>query len=137
MKRILEVGDLSADASQIAKASGVANIVSAGVGVGSSVFSVISNIQDNKQRALFESNFRSLSSDQQKKIDQQVSSARTQSEKLSIIANSLTQLGVARINTQATLVSEEEKKKRNEMILIGGVMIATALLITIVIIKKY
>jgi len=137
MKRILEVGDLSADASQIAKASGVANIVSAGVGVGSSVFSVISNIQDNKQRALFESNFRSLSSEQQKKIDQQVLKARTQSEKLSIIANSLTQLGVARINTQATLVSEEEKKKRNEMILIGGVMIATALLITIVIIKKY
>jgi hypothetical protein len=136
MRKIIEVGHLSADASQIAKAGGIANIVSAGVSVGSSVFSVISNIQDNKQRALFDANFRALSSEQQKKIDQQVSRAKSESDRLSILANALTQISVARISTQATLVSEEEKKKRNDMILIGGVMIATALLITIVIIKK-
>jgi hypothetical protein len=124
MPNHLTLTDLSANAANIA------NIASAGIGVGSSVFSVIANIQDSKQRALFEANFKSLSADQQRKIDQQVSAATSQTAKLNILANSLTQLGVARITAQANIITEEERKKRNELILIGGFVIATGLIIT-------
>ncbi len=133
----LTLSNLSADASQLSKGANIANIVSAGVGVGSSVFSVISNIQDSKQRALFESNFRSLSADQQRKIDQQVAAATSESAKLNILANAMTQLGVARITSQAGIITEEERKKRNELILIGGFVIATGLIITYLVIKKF
>lgn len=128
--------DLSADASSVSKGANIANIASMGVGVGASVFSIISNIQDNKQRALFEANFRALSSDQQKKLEQQVASVNSQDAKLAIIANTLTQLSIARITSQAGVLSLEEKKKRDQMILIGGIMIATGLIITLIIIKK-
>jgi hypothetical protein len=131
MPNHLTLTDLSANAANIA------NIASAGIGVGSSVFSVIANIQDSKQRALFEANFKSLSADQQRKIDQQVSAATSQTAKLNILANSLTQLGVARITAQANIITEEERKKRNELILIGGFVIATGLIITYIVIKKF
>lgn len=133
MQKELLVTDLSANA---AKGANIANIASAGVGIGSSVFSVISDISDRKQRALFEANFKSLSAEQQKKIEQQVASVNSQDAKLSILANALTQLGIARITTQAGIITEEEKKKRNQMILIGGGMIAIGLIITVIIIKK-
>jgi hypothetical protein len=129
----IRISDLSADAS---KASNIAGIAAMGVGVGSSVFSVISNIQDSKQRALFDANFRALSADQQKKIDQQVAAASSQSEKLRILANTLTQLSISRITTQAGLITEEERNKRNQMIVIGALMITTGLIITYIIIKK-
>ena len=131
MPNHLTLTDLSANAANIA------NIASAGIGVGSSVFSVIANIQDSKQRALFEANFKSLSADQQRKIDQQISAATSQTAKLNILANSLTQLGVARITAQANIITEEERKKRNELILIGGFVIATGLIITYIVIKKF
>jgi hypothetical protein len=133
----LNISDLSADASQVARGTNIANIASSAANVGIGVFSVISNIQDSKQRALFEANFRSLSAEQQRKIDQQVSGASSESAKLNILANSLTQLGVARITSQANIITEEERKKRNELILIGGFVIATGLIITYIVIKKF
>ena len=136
MPKHLKIMDLSADASSVSKGANIANIASMGVGVGASVFSIISNIQDNKQRALFEANFRALSSDQQKKLEQQVASVNSQDAKLAIIANTLTQLSIARITSQAGVLSLEEKKKRDQMIVIGGIMIATGLIITLIIIKK-
>ena len=136
MPKHLNINDLSADASSVSRGANIANIASMGVGVGSSVFSVISNIQDNKQRALFEANFKSLSADQQKKLEQRVASVNSLDAKLAIIANTLTQLSVARISSQAGILSLEEKKKRNQMILIGGGLIAVGLIITVIIIKK-
>lgn len=136
MPKHLTITDLSADASSVSRGANIANIASMGVGVGASVFSVISNIQDNKQRALFEANFKSLSADQQRKLEQQVASVNSQDAKLAIIANTLTQLSVARITSQAGVLSLEEKKKRDQMIVIGGIMIATGLIITLIIIKK-
>jgi hypothetical protein len=136
MQKQLHINDLSADASSVSKGANVANIASAGANVGIGVFSVISDISDKKQRALFEANFRSLSAEQQKKIELQVASVNSQDAKLSILANALTQLGIARISTQAGLITEGEKKKRNQMILIGGGMIAIGLIITVIIIKK-
>lgn len=136
MPKHLNINDLSADASSVSRGANIANIASMGVGVGSSVFSVISNIQDNKQRALFEANFKSLSADQQKKLEQRVASVNSMDAKLAILANALTQLSIARITTQAGLITDEEKKKRNQMILIGGGLIAVGLIITVIIIKK-
>lgn len=136
MKKVLEITDLSADATKFTQATNVANIGASVASVGSSVFSLISNIQDSKQRALFDANFRALSSDQQKKIEQDVLKSNSQTDRLKILANALTQLSISRISTQAGLIGEEEKKKRNQMIVIGGIMIASALFITIIIIKK-
>lgn len=133
----LTLNDLSADASQLTKGANIANIVSSGAAVGGSVFSVIANIQDSKQRALFESNFRSLSADQQRKIDQQVAAATSETAKLNILANAMTQLGVARITSQAGVITEQERKKRNELILVGGFVIATGLIITYLVVKKF
>jgi hypothetical protein len=136
MQKAMELSDLSANGTKLAQGANVANIVSAGANIAGSVFGVISNISDTKQRALFEANYRALSDEQQKKIDQQVASASSQTERLKILANSLTQLSIARISNQAGLLSQDEKKKRNQMLLVGGIMIATGLIITYIIIKK-
>jgi hypothetical protein len=78
-----------------------------------------------------------LSADQQKKIDQQVAAATSESAKLNILANAMTQLGVARITSQAGVITEQERKKRNELILVGGFVIATGLIITYLVVKKF
>lgn len=136
MRKQLSLDDLSVKAAKSTKTANTASAISAGVMATSSVFSIISDISDRKQRALFENNFNSLTADQKKKLEERVASVNSADAKLGIIANTLTQLSVARITSQAGLVSEEEKKKRNQMIVIGGVMIATGLIITIIIIKK-
>jgi hypothetical protein len=53
------------------------------------------------------------------------------------VANAMTQLGVARITSQAGVITEQERKKRNELILVGGFVIATGLIITYLVVKKF
>jgi endonuclease/exonuclease/phosphatase (EEP) superfamily protein YafD len=107
----LSVADLSA---RSAKAANVASAISSGGDIASTAITLISNIQDQKKRAQFQNNFSLLSADQQKALDKQLINANSESERLRILGERLTQLNIQRISNIAGVFAEQEKKKRNK-----------------------
>jgi len=120
IKSPVKVADLSAKAAKASKAASVASAVSSGGDIAATVISTISNISDQKKRRLFEQNLSLLNVDQQAALERQLLATNSESERLRILGERLTQLNVQRIGNIASVITEQEKKKRNQQILIGG-----------------
>jgi hypothetical protein len=120
----LSVADLSAKS---AKAANVASAIA---------ITLISNIQDQKKRAQFQNNFSLLSADQQKALDKQLINASSESERLRILGERLTELNIQRISNIAGVFAEQEKKKRNQQLLIGGGIVLFIAAAVFIIVKK-
>jgi hypothetical protein len=129
----LSVADLSA---RSAKAANVASAISSGGDIASTAITLISNIQDQKKRAQFQNNFSLLSADQQKALDKQLINANSESERLRILGERLTQLNIQRISNIAGVFAEQEKKKRNQQLLIGGGILLFLSVAVFIIVKK-
>jgi hypothetical protein len=129
----LSVADLSA---RSAKAANVASAISSGGDIASTAITLISNIQDQKKRAQFQNNFSLLSADQQKALDKQLINANSESERLRILGERLTQLNIQRISNIAGVFAEQEKKKRNQQLLIGGGILLLLASAVFIIVKK-
>lgn len=133
MSKQVSVADLS---SKGAKAANIASLISSGGDIAATAISVISNIQDQKRRALFQNNLALLSADQQRALERSLISANTESERLKILSERLTQLNIQRVTNIATVYAEQEKKKRNQQILIAGVIIVFISAAIFIIVKK-
>jgi hypothetical protein len=129
----VSVADLSAKS---AKAANVASIISSGGDIASTAISVISNIQDKKKRALFENNLALLNADQQKALERSLISANTESERLKILSERLTQLNIQRVSNIASVYAEQEKKKRNQQLLVAGGILLLLAGAVFIIVKK-
>jgi len=129
----VSVGDLSAKS---AKAANVATAISAGGDLASTAITLISNIQDQKKRREFQNNFSLLSADQQKALEKQLINANSESERLKILGERLTQLNIQRISNIAGVYAEQEKKKRNQQLLIGGGIVLFLAAAVFIIVKK-
>jgi len=111
--------------SAVQKGAGAANVASAIGDVGSVAISAISQINDTNKRRKFEQNFAQLTLEQQKGLEIKLIEAKSQTEKLSVLSQYLTQLNTQRIaNLARTML----------LVLAGGVALLG--IITLIVIKR-
>ena len=133
-------GGVSAAASagsKAAKLSGTADLIAAGGQVAGLAITTIAGIQDGKQRALYERNLDSLTSDQQKALNNALMSANSESERMKLIADTLSNLQSKRIDLLSAKIGEDEKKKRANLIISASIIGVVAIgIIVVIAIKK-
>jgi len=129
-KAALNIVDRSARASNLAlAASSVGDVAALAV-------NLVSGIQDAKKRAEYQRNLDALTLDQQQKLNILLLNTQSETERLSILSQSLSGSNIQRINNLALMYAENEKKKRNQnLILIGGLLVL-GLAAVIIIVKK-
>ncbi len=125
----------SAATSAATKGAGAANAASAIGEAGATVISAISQINDANKRRKFEQNFAQLTLEQQKGLEIKLIEAKSQTEKLSVLTQYLTQLNTQRIANLAGFYSDKEKSKRTMLLVLAG-GIAVLAVITLIVIKK-
>lgn len=136
LKAPVKVTDLSAKAAKASKAASVASTVSSGGDFAATAISTIANISDQKKRRLFEQNLSLLNADQQVALERQLLAASSESERLRILGERLTQLNIQRIGNIASVYAEQEKKKRNQQLLIGGGILVVLVAAVYIIAKR-
>lgn len=129
-KAVLSAVDKSARASNIASA------VSAGADIAGVVISTIAGVSDQKKRAIYQANLDALTLDQQAKLNKLMLDANSETERLSILAQTLSSANTQRINNIVNMYTEAEKKKRNQQLLVAGGILLLGLAAVIIIIKK-
>jgi hypothetical protein len=125
-----------AASSAAQKGAGAANIASAVGDVGAVAISAISTINDVNKRRKFEQNFAQLTLDQQKGLELKLLDTNSQSERLKILGEYLTQLNSQRIANLANFYSDKEKSKRTNLLIIAGGVGILAIIATIIILKR-
>lgn len=121
--------------SAVQKGAGAANVASAIGDVGSVAISAISQINDTNKRRKFEQNFAQLTLEQQKGLEIKLIEAKSQTEKLSVLSQYLTQLNTQRIANLANFYSDKEKSKRTMLLVLAG-GVALLGIITLIVIKR-
>ena len=117
--------------------SGKADLIAAVGAVTGLAITTISGVQDARQRALYEKNLDSLTADQQKALNTALLSANTESERMKLIVETLTNLQSKRIDLLTAKIGEEEKKKRTNLIISASIIGVIAIgIIAIIAIKK-
>lgn len=133
MSKPVTVADLS---SKGAKAANLASTISSVGEIGSLAISVIGNIQDKKLRARFQNNLAFLNADQQKSLERSLIAANSESERLKILVDRLTELNVKRIGNVAMVFAEQERKKRNKQLFVAGGIVLFLVAAVYIIVKK-
>lgn len=123
-------------ASAAAKGAGAANVASAIGDIGGTAISAISTINDVNKRRKFEQNFSLLTLEQQKGLDLKLLETNSQSERLRILGEYLTQLNSQRIANLSNFYSDKEKSKRTNLLIIAGGVAVLAVITVIVILKR-
>ena len=117
--------------------SGKADIIAAAGAVAGLAVTTISGVQDARQRALYEKNLNSLTADQQKALNTALLSANTESERMKLIVETLTNLQSKRIDLLSKKIGEDEKKKRSNLIISASIIGVIAIgIIAVIAIKK-
>lgn len=100
-------------------ASAIADIAN----IGTSIATTIASINDARKREMFQQNLAILSNEQQITLAKAINNASSETERLSIISQSLTNISSQRIANLQKIVTEQEKNKRTEKILYASVII--------------
>jgi hypothetical protein len=117
--------------------SGKADIIAAAGQVAGLAITTIAGVQDAKQRALYERNLDSLTADQQKALNIALLSANTETERMKLITETLSNLQSKRIDLLTAKIGENEKKKRANLIISASIIGVIAIgIIAIIAIKK-
>ena len=117
-------GSATSAASTAAKGAGAADVIGTGGQAAALAISTIANVSDANQRRRFEQNFSLLNADAQKGLNEKLLQAQSESERLTILSQYLTQLNSQRIANLASFYSDKEKQKRTTTLLIaGGIMV--------------
>jgi hypothetical protein len=120
-----------------ANLSGKADIIAAVGQVAGLAVTTIAGVQDAKQRALYERNLDSLTADQQKALNIALLSANTETERMKLITETLSNLQSKRIDLLTAKIGEDEKKKRANLIISASIIGVIAIgIIAIIAIKK-
>lgn len=110
-------------------ASAIADIVN----VGTSIATTIASVNDARKREMFQQNLAVLSNDQQITLAKAINNASSESERLAIISQALTNLSSQRIANLEQVVADQEKKKRTETILYAsGIIVVVGVLIYVI-----
>ena len=100
-------------------ASAIADIAN----IGTSIATTIASINDARKREMFQQNLAILSNEQQITLAKAINNASSETERLSIISQALTNISSQRIANLQKIVTEQEKNKRTEKILYASVII--------------
>ena len=121
-----------AQAKAISSAN-TANAIADIVNVGTSIATTIASVNDARKREMFQQNLAVLSNDQQITLAKAINNASSESERLAIISQALTNLSSQRIANLEQVVADQEKKKRTETILYAsGIIIVVGVLIYVI-----
>ena len=119
-----------------AKALSSANTASAIADVANvftSIATTIASVNDARKREMFQQNLAVLSNDQQLTLAKAINNANSETERLSIISQALTNISSQRIANLQSIVIEQEKKKRTEKIIYAsGIIVVLGILIYVV-----
>lgn len=131
----LYIDELYAAGAGAAKLADVSSAVSGITNIGANIVSTLANVSDQKKRRLFEQNLATLSLDQQKKLERELVNANSESQRLSILSNALTQVNIQRIMGVGELFAQQERARRNQQLIIGGIVIFVGILAVYVVTK--
>lgn len=109
------------------KGANTASAISSALSAATGVFEVISRIDDQKKRQLFQQNFSAISLDQQIKLDKSIRDAQSETEKFRILADALTKINIQRISGKAETVIQQERAQRNQKIILASVLLTIGL----------
>jgi hypothetical protein len=119
-----------------AKAISSANTASAIADVANfftSIATTIASVNDARKREMFQQNLAVLSNEQQITLAKAINNASSETERLSIISQALTNISSQRIANLQNVVTEQERKKRTETILYAsGIIVVLGVLIYVI-----
>jgi hypothetical protein len=119
-----------------AKAANIASSISAGGDFAATAINLIAGISDQNKRRQFEQNFTLLGADQQKRLNNQLIEANSETERLRILTSALTAANVQRISNISNVFADQERKKRNETLLVAGIVLLVGVGAIFIIYKK-
>lgn len=124
------------ETTQAAKGSNTADIIEAGGNLTALAFTTIANVSDANQRRKFSQNLDALSLDQQDALNRALLEANSETERIKIIRDVLTDLQSKRIDLLVASVTEKEKKTRTNTYIAAGAFILVGIGIIAYIVKK-
>lgn len=123
-------------ASQGTKGANTADIIQVAGDVASLAVNTIANVNDANLKRKFSQNLDSLSLDQQDALNRALMDANSETERIKIIKDVLTDLQSKRIDLLVDSVSEKEKKTRTNTYIAAGAFILVGIGIIAYIVKK-
>lgn len=110
-----------------------ANAIADIVNVGTTIATTIASVNDARKREMFQQNLAVLSNDQQITLAKAINNASSESERLAIISQALTNISSQRIANLEQVVAEQEKNKRTQTILYAsGIIVVVGVLIYVI-----
>lgn len=113
-----------------------ANAIADIVNVGTTIATTIASVNDARKREMFQQNLAVLSNEQQQTLAKAINNSNSESERLAIISQALTNISSQRIANLEQVVADQEKKKRTETILYASGLIVVVGVLIYVIAKK-
>jgi hypothetical protein len=114
----------------------VSSSIASGTSVVTDIAKTIAGINDANQRRKFSQNLDLLNSDQQSALNKALLEANSETERMKILRDVLTDLQSKRIDLLVAGVTEKEKKKRTNTYLAAGAFILVGIGLVVLIAKR-
>jgi hypothetical protein len=114
----------------------VSSSIASGTSVVTDIAKTIAGISDANQRRKFSQNLDLLNSDQQSALNKALLEANSETERIKILRDVLTDLQSKRIDLLVASVTEKEKKKRTNTYLAAGAFILVGIGLVVLIAKR-
>lgn len=114
----------------------VSSSIASGTSVVTDIAKTIAAVSDAKQRQKFSQNLELLNSDQQAALGKALLDAESETERMKILRDVLTDLQSKRIDLLVASVTEKEKKNRYNTYLAAGAFILVGIGLVALIVKK-
>jgi hypothetical protein len=123
-------------ASQVPKGGNTADIIQVAGDVASLAVNTIASVNDANLKRKFSQNLDALSLDQQDALNKALMEANSETERIKIIRDVLTDVQSKRIDLLVASVSEKERKARTNTYIAAGAFILVGIGIIAYIVKK-
>jgi hypothetical protein len=114
----------------------ISSSIASGTSVVTDIAKTIAAVSDAKQRQKFSQNLDLLNSDQQAALGKALLDAESETERMKILRDVLTDLQSKRIDLLVSNVTEKEKKNRFNTYLAAGAFILVGIGLVAIIVKK-
>lgn len=118
------------------KGADVASIISTGGNVATTAISLIAGMNDAKKRQQFSNNLNLLNEEAQIQLQQRLLDAGSESERMTLLSNYLSDASKTRIDNLTLSYRMEESRKRTAIIMTGAIAIAAVITVGFLIYKK-
>jgi hypothetical protein len=117
-------------------AANVSSSIASGTSIATDIAKTIAGISDANQRRKFSQNLDLLNADQQAALGKALLDAESETERMKILRDVLTDLQSKRIDLLVASVTEKEKKSRTNTYLAAGAFILVGIGLVALIIKR-